>query len=82
MLKVIAEQEHYLLLSDGQHFAVVERRAGKYYPSATGSDQAFDLNDDTVGEPLGGSVLYSEREARRLLAHVVTQWRDLLEQVL
>jgi len=35
MMQVVAEQEHYLLISDGQHFTVVERRAGKFYPLLT-----------------------------------------------
>jgi hypothetical protein len=79
MLKVIAERE--LLVSDGQHFTVVERRAGKYYPLRNGIRHGLDLNDDTVGELLCRSILYSERDARSLLAHVATQWRDLLEHV-
>ena len=81
MLKVIAEQEHYLLVSDGQHFTVVERRAGKYYPLRNGIRHGFDLNDDTVGELLRRSIRYSERDARGLLAHMATQWRNLLEHV-
>jgi hypothetical protein len=38
MLKVIAEQEHYLLISDGQDFTVVERRAGNSTRCAQASD--------------------------------------------
>ena len=67
MLRVIAEQEHYLLVSDGQHFTVVERRAGRYYPLHNGIRHGLDLND-TVGELLGRSIVYSERDARSLLA--------------
>ena len=48
MLKVIAEQEHYLLISDGQDFTVVERRAGKFYPLCTGVRHGLDLGDETV----------------------------------
>ena len=81
MLKVIAEREHYLLVSDGQHFTVVERRAGKYYPLRNGIRHGFDLNDDTVRELLRQSVLFSERDAHGLLADVAAQWRDLLEHV-
>ena len=81
MLKVIAELEHYLLVSDGQHFTVVERRAGKYYPLRNGIRHGFDLNDDSVGELLRRSILYSERDAHSLLAHVATQWRDFLEHI-
>ena len=81
MLRVIAEREHYLLVSDGQHFTVVERRAGKYYPLRNGTRQGYDLNDDTPGELLRQSVSYSERDARSLLAQVATCWRDILEHV-
>jgi hypothetical protein len=81
MLKVIAEREHYLLVSDGLHFTVVERRAGKYYPLRNGIRHGFDPNDDTVGELLRQSVLYSERDAHGPLAHVAAQWRGLLEHV-
>jgi len=63
MLKVIAEREHYLLVSNGQHFTVVERRAGKYYPLRNGVRQDVDLCDDTMGELLHQSVWYSERYA-------------------
>jgi hypothetical protein len=34
MLKVIVEQEHYLLVSNGQRFTVVERRTGKLLPAS------------------------------------------------
>ena len=64
MLKIIAEQEHYLLVSDGQHFTVVERRAGKYYPLRNGIRYGLDLRDDTVAELIRQSGSYSERDAR------------------
>lgn len=35
-MKIIAEREHYLLVSDGELFTVVERRAGKFYPLCNG----------------------------------------------
>ena len=81
MLKLIAEQEHYLILSDGHDFTVVERRAGKFYPLCNGNRQGVDLNDGTVVELIRQSGAYSEKDARRLLARVATQWRDLYECV-
>jgi hypothetical protein len=81
MLKVIAEQEHYLLISDGQRFTVVERRAGKFYPPGTGVRYGLDLNDGTVAELIRKSGSYSERDAQRLLVEVASQWRDLFEHV-
>jgi hypothetical protein len=81
MLKVIAEQEHYLLISDGQRFTVVERRAGKFYPLRTGARHGLDLDDGTVAELIRQSGSYSERDAQRRLVEVASQWRDLFEHV-
>jgi hypothetical protein len=81
MLKVIAEQEHYLLISDGQCFTVVERRAGKFYPLCIGVRHGVDLGDETIAELMSRSGSYSERDAQRRLAEVASQWRDLFEHV-
>ena len=81
MLKVIAEQEHYLLISDGQRFTVVERRAGKFYPLCTGVRHGYELDDETVAELMRQSGSYSERDAQRLLVEVASQWRELFEHV-
>jgi len=78
MLKVLAEQEHYLLVSDGQYFTVVERRAGRFYPLRNGIRRGFELDD---AELVIRSMAYSEKDARKLLARVATQWRDLCEHV-
>ena len=50
MIIIIAEQEHYLLVSDGEHFTVVERRAGKFYPLCNGTRHGHDLEDETVAK--------------------------------
>jgi hypothetical protein len=81
MLNIITEQEHYLLVSDGQHFTVVERRAGKFYPLCTGVRHGLDLDDKTVAKLICQSGSYCESDARRLLAHVASQWRDLFEHI-
>jgi hypothetical protein len=81
MMKVIAEQEHYLLVSDGEHFTVVERRAGKFYPLCNGIRHGLDLDDETAAQLVRESGSYSEQDARGLLAHVASQWRDLFEHV-
>lgn len=80
MLKVIAEQEHYLVISDGQRFTVVERRAGKFYPLCTGVRHGLDLDDETVVELIRQGS-YSERNAQRRLVEVASQWRELFEHV-
>jgi hypothetical protein len=46
----IAAQEHYLLISDGQHFAVVAKRAGKFCPLRTGVRHGLNLDDETVAD--------------------------------
>ena len=81
MLKVIAEQEHYLLISDGQRFTVVERRAGKFYPLCTGVRRGLDLDDESVAELICRSGSYSERDAQHRLAEVASQWCELFEHV-
>ena len=81
MLKVIDEQEHYLLISDGQRFTVVERRAGKFYPLRTGARHGLNLDDETVAVLIRQSGSYSERDAQCLLVEVASQWRDLFEHV-
>jgi hypothetical protein len=81
MMKVIAEQEHYLLISDGEHFSVVERRAGKFYPLCSGLRRGLDLDDETVAQLVRETGSYSESDARELLADVASQWRDLFEHV-
>ena len=81
MMKVIAEQEYYLLVSDGEHFSVVERRAGKFYPLCSGTRRGLDLDDETVAPLVRESGSYSESDARKLLADVASQWRDLFEHV-
>ena len=49
-MRIIAEREHYLLVSDGKRFTVVERRAGKFYPLCNGIRHGCDLNDEGVAE--------------------------------
>jgi hypothetical protein len=81
MINVIAEQEHYLLISDGSHFTVAERRAGKFYPICNGIRHGVDLDNAGIAELVRWSGSYSESEARRRLADVACQWRELFEHV-
>ena len=80
-MRIIAEREHYLLVSDGKRFTVVERRAGKFYPLCNGIRHGCDLNDEGVAELVRKSGSFSEREGRRRLADVAGRWRDLFEHV-
>ena len=81
MLKVVAEQEHYLLISDGQRVTVIERRAGKFYPLCKGVRHGLDLDDETFPELIRRSGSYSERDAQLRLADVASKWRDQFEHV-
>jgi len=80
-MKIIAEQEHYLLVTDGHSFTVVERRAGKFYPLRNGSRTGVYLDDDTVAGLIYSAGATTEKAARNLLADVASQWRDLFEHV-
>jgi len=60
-MQVIAEKEHYLLVSDGMRFTVVERRAGKFYPLCNGIRHGVDLDDEGVAELIRWSGSYSEQ---------------------
>ena len=81
MIRVVAEQEHYLLVSDGDRFTVVERRAGKFYPLCKGDRHGLQLDDATVVQLVRESGSYCERDGRRRLASVASQWRDLFEHI-
>ena len=80
MLNVIAEQEHYLLISDGQRFTAVESE-GRCAVGRISQHVGADLNDVTVAELICQSSSYSERDAQCLLLQVASQWRDLFEHV-
>jgi hypothetical protein len=44
MMTVLAEQEHFPVVPDGQHCTVVERRAGRFYPLRNGIRHGLGLN--------------------------------------
>jgi hypothetical protein len=50
MPTLVAENEHYLLLSDGQRYTVVERRAGKLYSLLSGDRRGNDLSEEAFAE--------------------------------
>jgi hypothetical protein len=80
-MRVIAEEEHYLLVSEGTRCTVVERRAGKFYPLCNGIRDGVDLDDEGIAELLRRSGSYSESAGRRRLAEIARQWRELFEHV-
>jgi hypothetical protein len=81
MIKIIDEQENYLLVTDGADFTVLERRAGKVYGLRAGARYGLALDGAGMAELIHEGRSHTEREARDLLAEVATQWRDLFEHV-
>jgi hypothetical protein len=81
MITIKAEQEHYCLVTDGTHWTVVERRAGKYYPLGDCSCPGVALDEPGAGSVFEAGRRFPEWAARRLLADVATEWRDLFELI-
>jgi hypothetical protein len=81
MIKIIDEQENYLLVTDGADFTVIERRAGKFYQLGSGARRGLALDGAEMAELVHEGRSHTERDARDLLAEVATQWRDLFEHV-
>lgn len=80
-INVVAEQEHYVLISNGQYCTLAERRAGKFYPLCSGVRHGVELDDEGMAQLVRRSGAYSELEGRRRLADVAGQWRELFEHV-
>jgi hypothetical protein len=81
MITIKAEQEHYCLLTDGGSWTVTERRAGKYFPLGNCSRHGVALDEPGATALFREERCYPEPAARRRLADVATEWRDLLEHI-
>jgi hypothetical protein len=81
MITIMAEQEHYCLLTDGGSWTVTERRAGKYFPLGNCSRPGVALDESGAAALFRKDRCYPEPAARRRLADVATEWRDLLEHI-
>jgi hypothetical protein len=81
MIAIEAEQEHYCLVTDGESWTVIERRAGKYYPLGDCSRPGVALDEPRATMLFHEGRSYPEAAARRLLANTATQWRDLFEHI-
>jgi hypothetical protein len=81
MITVKAEQEHYCLVTDGASWTVIERRAGKYYPLGNCSPPGVALDEPGAAALFPAGRCYPEPAARRLLANIATEWRDLFEHI-
>ena len=81
MITIKAEQEHYCLVRDGAAWTVIERRAGKYYPLGNCARPGVALDEPGAATLFHDGRSYREAAARRLLANIATQWRDLFEHI-
>jgi hypothetical protein len=81
MIKIIDEQENYLLVTDGADFTVLERRAGMFYGLRNCARRGVALDGAGMVELIHEGRSHTERAARDRLAEVATQWRDLFEHV-
>jgi len=81
MIIIQAEQEHYCLVTDGRSWTVIERRAGKYYPLGNCARPGIALDAPGADALLREGLCYTEPAARRVLADVATEWRDLFEHI-
>jgi hypothetical protein len=81
MITIEAEQEHYCLMTDGEYWTVVERRAGKYYPLGHCSQSGVVLDDPEAAALFRVGGRGSEQAARNVLTQVATEWRDLFEHI-
>jgi hypothetical protein len=81
MITIMAEQEHYCLLTDDGSWTVTERRAGKYFPLGNCSRPGAALDEPRAAALFREGRCYPELAARRRLADVATEWRVLLEHI-
>jgi hypothetical protein len=81
MITIKDEQEHYCLVTDGGTWTVVERRAGKYHPLGNCSRPGVALDEPAAAILFREGPCFSEPAARRRLADVATEWRELFEHI-
>jgi hypothetical protein len=81
MITIQDEQEHYCLVTDGEFWTVVERRAGKYHPIGDCSTPGVALDSSEATALFDGGRRLRERNARRLLVSVASEWRNLFELI-
>ena len=60
---------------------LVERRAGKYYPLGNCSRRGVALDAPEAPALFRESPCYPEPAARRRLADIATEWRELFEHI-
>lgn len=81
MIKILDEQENYLLATNGALFTVVERRNGKFYGVRNCARHSAVLDDAGFADLVREAGSYTEPDAQHLLSGMASNWRDLLEHV-
>ena len=81
MIKILREQENYLLVTDGLRFIVVERRNGMFYGVRNCARHSAVLDDAGFAALVREAGSYSQSDAQHLLSGMASDWRDLLEHV-
>ncbi len=77
-MRIVEERENYALVEDGEHWTVLERRAGRYYPLRDG---ARDGETAENLDRLKGVEWLDEARARARLVEVNARRRDLAERL-
>jgi hypothetical protein len=81
MIKILDEQENYLLATNGALFTVLERRNGKFYGVRNCARHSAVLDDAGFADLVREAGSYTELDAQHLLSGMASNWRDLLEHV-
>jgi hypothetical protein len=81
-MRVVETRENYLLVEEDGRWAVVERRAGRWYPMREASREGADPNDAAaVRRVIGEGGWSDEIEARRVLSELAAQHDHLAQRV-
>jgi hypothetical protein len=81
VVKIVEQRDHYVLLADGGLFAVVERRAGRFYPLSCGAREGYAPDDPALARKLGASAWSDEATARAVLQDLEERRRQLAERI-
>jgi hypothetical protein len=76
-MRVVEERDNYLLVEDDGGWAVVERRAGRFFPVRDGARDGTGATDPAEA----ASEWTSEIEARAKLLELEQRRRDLAERL-
>jgi hypothetical protein len=82
MIECVAARDNYLLLREGERYAVVERRAGKLYSLRDGRREPVEEGDEAALRRLIGEDGWSdEATARRVQQHLAERHDELAQRI-